>query len=337
MVRLPPVTHLRHCEFITLLGGAAAAWPLAARAQQPSMPVIGYLGADRPGLRGTDNNVAVFRAALAETGYVEGRNVALEFRWAEGRIDRFPALAAELVRRQVAMIFANGTAAARAAKSATTTIPIVFSVGVDPVGDGLVASLNRPGANITGATTLGQELIGKRMELLHEIVPAAATIGYLLDPRGPYHEAETKEAETAARALGLQFAFLNASTPSQIETAFTTLVERRIGALTIGAGTIFLFLQHEQIIRLAARHGMPAIYVNRDWVEAGALMSYGPHSGETFRVVTYAGRILRGEKPADLPVQQVTKVELIINLKTAKALGLTVPLTLLGRADEVIE
>jgi putative tryptophan/tyrosine transport system substrate-binding protein len=239
-------------KFIAGLGSAVA-WPLAARAQQRAVHVIGYLGAIRPGRRGVDINVAAFRAGLAETGYVEGRNVALEFRWAEGQIDRLPALAADLVRRQVAMIIARGSAAARAAKTATTTIPIVFAIGVDPVGDGLVASLNRPGANITGATYLIQDLIGKRMELLHEIVPAAATIGYLRDPSGPFPEAETKDAETAARALGVQLAFLNASTPSQIETAFTTLVERRIGALTIGAGA-FLALQNEQIARLAARH-----------------------------------------------------------------------------------
>jgi putative ABC transport system substrate-binding protein len=324
-------------DLIALLGGAAV-WPLAARAQQRVVPVIGYLGAVPPGL--SDANVAAFRAGLAETGYVEGRNVALEFRGAEGQINRLPALAADLVRRQVAMIIAGGSAAARAAKSATTAIPIVFAIGVDPVGDGLVASLNRPGANITGATLFLQELIGKRMELLHEIVPAAATIGYLRDPSGPFPEAETKDAETAARTLGVQLAFLNASTPSQIETAFTTLVERRIGALTIGVG-IFLDLQHEQIARLAARHEMPVITAadpRRYFVEAGGLMSYGPHSTESMRVVgTYAGRILSGEKPGDLPVQQATRVELIINLKTAKALGLTVPLTLLGRADEVIE
>jgi putative ABC transport system substrate-binding protein len=283
------------------------------------------------------SDVAAFRAALAETGYVEGRNVSLEFRQAEGQIDRLPALAADLVRRQVALIMAEGVAAARAAKSATTTIPIVFVMGVDPVRDGLVTSLNRPGGNITGATYLAQELIAKRMELLHEIVPAAATIGYLLDPTGPYPEAETKDAETAARALGLQLAFLNASMPSQIETAFTTLVERRIGALTIGGG-IFLFLQYEQIIHLAARHGMPVIYASRQFVDDGGLMSYGPKVDESDRVAgTYAGRILRGERPGDLPVQQATRVGLIINLKTAKALGIEVPPTLLAIADEVIE
>ena len=324
---------MKRRDFIALLGGAAA-WPLAARAQQRAVPVIGYLSV-RPGPL-----VAAFRAGLAETGYVEGRNVALEFRWLEGQIGGAlgaPALAADLVRRQVAMIIAGGTAAARAAKSATTTIPIVFTVGVDPVDDGLVASLNRPGGNITGATYLLQDLIRKRIELLHEIVPAAATIGYLRDPTGPYPGAETKDAETAARALGVQLAFVIASTPSQIETAFTTLVERRIGALTMGVVNAAI-IQSGQILRLAAGHGMPVIYVGRGAVDAGGLMSYGANLAEPFHVAgTYAGRILRGEKPGDLPVQQATKIELVINMKTAKALGLTVPLTLLGRADEVIE
>jgi putative ABC transport system substrate-binding protein len=306
---------MKRRNFITLLGSAAAAWPLATRAQQRAVPVIGYLGAVRPGPA-----VAAFRAGLAETGYVEGRNVALEFRWAEGQNDRLAALAGDLVRRQVAMIIAGGTAAARAAKSATTTIPIVFAVGVDPVGDGLVASLNRPRANVTGATYLLQELIAKRIELLHEIVPAAATIGYLRDPTGlgSFPEAETKDAETAARALGVQLAFLNVSTPSQVETAFATLVERRIGALTFGAGNFFG--RGEQIMRLAARHGTPMIYPGRGLVDAGGLVSYGPNVAEPYRVAgTYAGRILTGEKPGDLPVQQATKIELIINMKTAKA------------------
>jgi len=316
--------------------GSTAAWPVVAQAQQPALPVIGYLRAGQPGLRSVDTIVAAFRAGLAETGYVEGRNVALEFRWAEGQIDRLPALAANLVRRQVAMIIAGGSAAARAAKSATMTIPIVFAIGVDPVGGGLVASLNRPGANITGATYLLQDLIGKRMGLLHEIVPAAAMIGYLRDPSGPFPEAETKDAETAARTLGVQLAFLNASTPSQIETAFTTLVERRIGALTIGAGAFFT-VQYEQIARLAARHEMPVIY-SREFVDFGGLMSYGPNLAESYRVVgTYAGRILSGEKPADLPVQQSARLAMVLNLKTAKVLGIEVPTSILLRADEVIE
>jgi putative ABC transport system substrate-binding protein len=329
---------MRRREFITLLSGAAA-WPLTARAQR-AVPVIGYLSSGRPGERNA--SIAAFRAGLAETGYVEGRNVALEFRWAESQVNRLPALATDLVRRQVAVIMADGTAAARAAKSATTTIPIVFAIGVDPVGDGLVASLNRPGANITGATYLLQDLIAKRLELLHEIVPAAATIGYLRDPTGPFPEAETKDAKIAAQALGVQLAFLNANTPSQIETAFATLVERRIGALTMGVGAFF-DSQYPQIIRLAARHGMPvihapAMYAPRGFVDDGGLMSYGPNVAEPYRVAgAYAGRILSGEKPGDLPVQRATRVELRINLKTAKALGLTVPLTLLGRADEVIE
>jgi putative ABC transport system substrate-binding protein len=328
---------MKRRDFITLVGGAATAWPLAARAQQSSVPVIGYLHGSQPGL--SNYLVAAFRAGLAETGYVEGRNVALEFRWAEGQFDRAPAMAEDLVRRQVAMIIAGGTAAAHAAKSATMTIPIVFVIGVDPVDDGLVASLNRPGANITGAAFLLQDLIGKRMELLHEIVPAAATIGYLLNPTSPFPEAETKDAETAARALGAQLAFVNASTPSQIETAFTTLVERHVGALTMGAGGAALWtIQYEQILRLAARHGMSVIYPDRHYVDAGGLMSYGPDLAEPYRVAgTYAGRILRGEKPADLPVQRATKFDFVVNLKTAKALGIEVPTSILLRADEVIE
>jgi putative ABC transport system substrate-binding protein len=268
--------------------------------------------------------VAAFRAGLAETGYVEGRNVALEFRWMEGQIDRVPALAADLVRRQVAIIIAVGFGAARAAKSATTTIPIVFVTGVDPVRDGLVASLNRPGANITGTYYLRAALIGKHIELLHEIVPAVATIGYLRDPTNT-RETAANDAETAARALGVQLVFLNASTPSQIETAFTTMVEHRIGALTM-AGGVFLITQREQIVRLADRYRMPVIYPYREFVDAGGLMWYGANAAESARLVgTYAGRILSGEKPADLPVQQSARLAMVLNLKTAKALGIEVP------------
>jgi putative ABC transport system substrate-binding protein len=322
---------MKRREFITLLG-ATAAWPLAARAQQRAEPVIGYLSVGGP----SNSNVAAFRAGLAETGYVEGRNVALEFRWMEGQIDRVPALAADLVRRQVTMIMAEGLNAARAAKSATTTIPIVFTTGVDPVRDGLVASLNRPGANITGAYSLTAELVGKRIELLHEIAPAVATIGYLRGPAAVRSETEFNDAETAAHALGVQLVFLNASTPSQIETAFTTLVEHR-GALATHGG-VLLNRQREQIVRLAARHGTPAMYPSREWVDAGGLMSYGSNFAELTRVVgTYAGRILSGEKPADLPVQQSARLAMVINLKTAKVLGIEVPTSILLRADEVIE
>jgi putative ABC transport system substrate-binding protein len=325
---------LRRREFVAGLGGAAT-WPLAARAQQRAVPVIGYLSVGSPGGLSNDD-VAAFRAGLAETGYVEGRNVALEFRWMEGQIDRAPALAADIVRRQVAIIVAQGFGVARAAKLATTTIPIVFTTGVDPVRDGLVASLNRPGANITGAYYRRAELIRKRIELLREIVPAVATIGYLRDPTTAVRETEFNDAETAARALGVQLVFLDASTPSQIETAFTTLVEHH-GALTTGGGT-FLASQAEQIVRLAARHRVPAIYVVREFVDAGGLMSYGPNPAESARVAgTYAGRILRGEKPADLPVQQSARLAMVLNLKTAKVLGIEVPTSILLRADEVIE
>jgi putative ABC transport system substrate-binding protein len=326
-------------ELIAGLGGAAA-WPIAARAQQGALPVIGYLSVGRPG--GLSNSgVAAFRAGLAETGYVEGRNVALEFRWAEGQYDRFPALAADLVRRQVAVIVAQGFGVARAAKLATTTIPIVFVTGVDAVRDGLVASLNRPGANITGTYYLRAELIGKHIELLHEIVPAVATIGFLRDPTNPSaanaRETLANDAETAARALGVQLVFLNASTSSQIETAFTTMVEHRIGALTMGGG-VFLVTHREQIVRLADRHRIPVIYPYREFVDAGGLMWYGSNAAESARVVgTYAGRILSGEKPADLPVQQSTRLEMVLNLKTAKALGIEVQSSILLRADEVIE
>jgi putative ABC transport system substrate-binding protein len=323
---------MRRREFIAGLG--AAAWPLTVRAQQPALPVIGYLSVGPPALR------ASFLSGLAETGYVEGRNFVLEV-WSTEDNDRLPALAADLLRRRVAMIFADGTPAAVAAKSATTAIPIVFATGVDPVEEGLVASLNRPGGNITGVTFLAQELTGKRIELLHEIVPAATTIGFLLDPTGVFTEMQTKDAEGASRALGVQLAILNASTPSQIETVFTTLIERPVGALTIGTGTSLFFRQRERFANLAARHGMPVIYPYCEYVDASGargLMSYGPNLAEAFRIAgTYAGRILKGEKPADLPVQRSTRIETVINLKTAKALGLTVPQTLLALADEVIE
>ena len=309
--------------------GSAAAWPVVARAQHQAMPVIGYLGV------GPTRPSTAFLAGLAETGYVEGRNFVLEVRLAEDN-GQLPALAADLVRRRVAMIFAVATPAAVAAKSATTAIPIVFGTGTDPVEDGLVVSLNRPGANITGVTVLTYELTGKRIE--HEIVPAATTIGFLLDPTGAFIEALTKNAEAASRALGVQLAILKASTPSQIETAFTALIDRRIGALAIGAGTGFFGRQREQIVSLAARHGMPVIYPYREDVDVGGLMSYGPNLAEAFRIAgTYAGRILKGEKPADLPVQRSTRIQTVINLKTAKALGQTVPQSILLRADEVIE
>jgi putative ABC transport system substrate-binding protein len=277
---------------------------------------------------------SIFLKGLAEAGYVEGRNLTIEYRYTEGQNDRLPALFNDLINRRVAVIAAANTPATLAAKVATTTIPIVFANGADPVFDGVVGSLNRPGTNITGASFLIHELTGKRMELLHEIVPAAATIGYLRNPTPGIPDAET--AEDAARALGVQLAILNASTESQIETAFATLAARRIGALTIGFDGFFFF-QHE-LVRLAVRHRIPVISWYREFVDAGGLISYGANTWEAFRLAgTYAGRILKGEKPADLPVQRSTKVELVINMKTAKALDLTIPPNLLAIADEVIE
>jgi putative ABC transport system substrate-binding protein len=322
-------------EFIVLLGGGAAAWPLAARAQQP-MPVIGYLG---PGSPETDKAVRVvpFQQGLNETGYIEGRNVAIEYRWAEGQYDRLPALAADLVRRQVTVIAAGGPPSVLAAKAATSTIPIVFVLGIDPVQSGLVASLNRPGGNITGVALISAELAGKLLDLLHELVPTAAVVALLVNPTNPVSDSVTRNLQDAARSLGRQAHVLRASTASEIDAAFGTLVELRAGALVV-AGDPFFTNQRAQIVALAARHAVPAIYNARLYPTAGGLMSYGPDLADSFRQAGVdTGKILRGATPADLPVEQAVKVELVINLKTAKALGLTVPLLLLGRADEVIE
>ena len=326
---------MRRREFITFVGSAAVAWPLAARAQQPALPVVGYLSAGSP-----DSNVGVagFRKGFAEMGYVEGQNVAIEYRWALGRYDRLPALAADLVRRRVAVIVAAGGPASLAAKSATATIPIVFGTGGDPIELGLVASLDRPGGNATGASFLTQELTAKRIELLHEIVPAATLIGILLNPTNSLSEAQRREAEIAARILGVRLVIANASTASEIEAAFAILVEQRIGALLVAGDPLFISVMRDQLVALTARHAVPAIYEARENVDAGGLMSYGTSILDANRLSgVYTGRILKGEKPADLPVQQSTKVELVINLKTAKALGITVPQLLLGRVDEVIE
>ena len=326
----------RRRDFITLLGGTAV-WPLGARAQQTAMPVIGVISAEWPDL--FTDRLRAFHDGLRETGYVEGRNVAIEHRWAEGRNDRLAALAAELVRCQVAAIVAAGsTPAALVAQAATTTIPIVFYIGADPVKEGLVTSLSRPGGNVTGVVTLNVEVAAKRLELLHELVPTATIVALLVNPTNPtLAETITRDLEVAARTLGVQLHVLHASSEREIDTAFATLVELRAGALVIGADAFFNS-RSEQLAALTLRHAVPAIYQFREFVSAGGLMSYGSTVADTYRPLgVLTGRILKGEKPAELPVQQATKVELIINMKTAKALGLTVPLPLLGRADEVIE
>jgi putative tryptophan/tyrosine transport system substrate-binding protein len=321
--------------FIAALGSAAA-WPVVARAQQPAMPVIGFLSARAAGEDAY--LLTAFHQGLKEAGYVEGRNVAIEYRWAEGQYDRLPALAADLVRRKVTVIVATGAlSAALAARAATTIIPTVFQVGNDPVQVGLVPSLNRPGGNLTGVTTLAAELMPKRLELLHEVVPGATVVAALLNPTNPNAETFSRDLQAAALTLGLRLHILHASTQRGFDTAFATLVQLRAGGLVIASDSFFTS-RSEQLAALALRNAVPAIYSYREFAAAGGLMSYGGGLTDAHRLAgVYTGRILKGEKPSDLPVQQSTKIELMVNLKTAKALGLTIPETLLAIADQVIE
>jgi putative ABC transport system substrate-binding protein len=328
---------MKRRQFITLLGGAAATWPLAARAQQPaSIPVVGYVHSDSP--QPVAGLLAAFREGLSETGYVEGQNVAIEYRWAENDLSRIPELVADLVRRRVAVIAAPGSsAAALAAQAATTTIPIVFSLGLDPVQLGLVASLNRPGGNITGVNSMSNELAAKRLGLLHELLPAATRFAVLVNPKNPTTESLKKDVEAAAALNGSQIEFFTASSGADIDTAFASLVQKRADALLVHPDNLFIN-RRVQLTTLAARHAVPTIYPLRPDAEAGGLMSYGTKLADAHRQAgVYTGRILKGAKPADLPVVQPTKFEFVINLQTAKTIGLTVPATLLARADEVIE
>jgi len=326
---------MRRRDFIAGLGGAGA-WPLVARAQQPAMPVVGFLS---PQSADDDykNFTVPFLQGLKETGYVEGQNVAVEYRYAENQLDRLPALAADLVRRRVAVIVAAGSAAALAAKAATTTLPMVFGIAGDPVALGIVASLNRPGANVTGFASLSAELAPKQLQLLRELMPNVAMLGVLVDPADPATQSVITDLQAAARTLGLQLVVVNASTDSGLETAFATFSQQQVGAILVGTNSLYS-RRMEQLAALAARHALPAIFQFREFALAGGLMSYGSSLSYTMQQAgIYTGRILKGEKPADLPVEQATRLELTINLKTAKALGLTIPEALLATADKVIE
>ena len=328
-------SYIARRKFLATLGGAAAAWPLGARAQQAAIPVIGYLNLGSP--ESDASRLTGLRRGLNQTGYVEGRNFVMEYRWAGNQADRLPALAADLVQLQVAVTVAAGVLPALAAKTATTSIPIVFGVGANPVQLGLVASLNRPGGNLTGFNMFAGELGAKALALLHEVVPGTATIGFLENPNNPVFELTTKDVLTAAPVIGVNLQILKAGTDREIDTAFARLVQARTGALLVG-GDLFFSNRIERLIELAARHAIPTMYMVREFVVAGGLISYGTSLIENYRQVgLYAGRILKGEKPTDLPVVQATKLELIINLRTAKTLGLEAPAKLLALADEVIE
>jgi putative ABC transport system substrate-binding protein len=327
---------MRRREFISLIGGAAATWPLRGRAQQPAMPVVGFLNAASP--QAYARMLSAFLKGLGETGYIEDQNVKIEYRWAQGEVNRLPAFAADLVHREVSVIAATGTPAALAAKAATTTIPIVFETGSDPVLLDLVASLNRPGGNVTGVAQLAVEVAPKRLELLHELVPTARVIALLVDPTDPaIFEKTTQSVQAAARSLGLELLVLNVSTERDLDAVFANLIQLRADGLVISGGQFFNS-RNKQIAARALQHTVPTIFPYRDFAAAGGLMSYGASIIDAYRLAgVYTGRVLKGEKPQDLPVQQATKIELIINLETAKALGITVPLSLSGRADEVIE
>jgi putative ABC transport system substrate-binding protein len=326
---------MRRRTFFAVLGGVVAAWPLAARAQQKAMPVIGVLGTGSPSV--SSGPLMAFRRGLSEAGYVEGKNLAIEYRWAEGDYDRLPALAADLVGRKVDLIMASSPPSALAAKNATSTIPIVFRGGGDPVGAGLVASIARPGGNITGVSFVADELTAKRLELLSELIPRARVFALLVNPNNPSAENIIRGEQEAARMKGLQLHVLKAGSEGEIDSAFASLVQLHADALVVGADP-FLSGQREQLVALASRHAVPAIYAWREFATSGGLISYGASLTTAFRLVgTYAAKILKGAKPSDLPVQQPTKFELVINLKTAKSLGLTVPATLLAQADDVIE
>ena len=326
---------MRRREFIKLIGGTAATWPLAAVAQQSAIPTIGFLRSTRPDAS-TDLLVAL-RKGLKETGYVEGQNLTIEYRWAENQQERLSALAADLVRQRCLVIIAGGVNALFAAKAATATIPIIFATGVDPIKSGLVGSFNRPGGNITGVFSVSASMEGKQLGLLREVVPTAAVIGMLVNPTSPGSERQERETQAAAQALGQQLHVFKASGERDIDNVFATLTQYRIGALLIAANALFTG-QRDQLVALAARHAMPVLHYTREFAEAGGLMSYGSSLTDAYRQVgVYVGRVLKGEKPADLPIIQSSTFELVINLKTAKTLGLTVPYGLLNAADEVIE
>jgi len=330
-------THIRRRELVFALGGAAAAWPLAARAQQPALPVIGFLNSSSSS--GVYARMLVaFRQGLNEAGYIEGRNVTIEYRWAEGQSDRLPELAGDLVGRKVTVIAATTTQAALAAKAATATIPVVFEMAGDPVQLGIIAALNRPSGNVTGVTNLNIEVTPKRLELLHEVIPTATTFALLINPSNPtLAEPTTRDIRASARTLGVQLHVVSATTDNEIDDAFASLTNLRAGGLVIG-GDQFFSSRIERLASLAVRYAVPAIYLWREFAVAGGLMSYGSQTMDAYRLTgIYVGRVLNGEKPADLPVQQATKVELYINLKTAKTLGITIPLSLSGRADVLIE